>query len=144
MPVEALPLSLSLANTYYYPSGSIPIGVAVMAIALAGIPTGFPYQNRPDHLRRKHVGAKVSWARFDVPGAVLIFLATLAFTAGFQEAGSRFSWDSAYVITLLVMSAVLWAALMLWERHVTLQSKIREPVLPWRFFTNRKTVGLMA
>ena len=85
---------------------------------------------------------KNEWTKVDIPGTILILLATLAFTACFQEADSRFPWNSPYVITLLVLSIVLWTALILWERHVTLASKSREPILPWRFFTNRATVGL--
>jgi hypothetical protein len=80
--------------------------------------------------------------RVDIPGTILVMLATLSFTSCFQEAGSRFSWGSAYVVTLLVVSVVLWTVLILWERHVTLAGKAREPILPWRFFTNRATVGL--
>lgn len=86
---------------------------------------------------------RTAWARVDIPGTVLLLLATLSFTACFQEADSRFAWDSAYVITLLIVSVILWIALLVWERYVTLAGKIREPVLPWRFFTRRGSLGLL-
>ncbi|KAH8897431.1 putative efflux pump antibiotic resistance protein [Thozetella sp. PMI_491] len=117
---------------------NIPIGVFLAALALVGIPNEFPYQNRPEHWRRKG-GFNTAWAKIDIPGTALVFLATLSFTACFQEADSRFAWNSAYVITLLVVSIALWVVLIIWERHVTLAGKTREPVLPWRFFTNRAT-----
>ena len=150
-------------------TGSIPVGAVVLALALVGIPNGFPYQGTegsPDATARRAGGghghghghehgafvgsrskaaskAATAWARIDVPGTLLILLATLAFTACFQEADSRFPWNSAYVISLLVASGVLWIALIVWERHVTLTSKIREPVLPWTFFTDRTTISLL-
>ncbi|KAF2868357.1 major facilitator superfamily domain-containing protein [Massariosphaeria phaeospora] len=98
---------------------NIPIGAFVTVLALVGIPNGFPYQGRPEPRHQPGTGGIV-WGKIDLPGTALILLATLSFTACFQEAESRFSWDSAYVITLLVASAVLWGALMVWERYVTL------------------------
>ncbi|TEY56422.1 hypothetical protein BOTCAL_0225g00020 [Botryotinia calthae] len=72
-----------------------------------------------------------------------MLFAVLAFTACFMEADSRFPWKSAYVITLLIASVILSIALLTWERHVTLTDKVREPVLPWRFFTNRVMIGIL-
>ena len=81
--------------------------------------------------------------RIDIPGTLLLLFATLALTAGFEEADARFPWRSAYVITLLILSGVLWISLVLWERHVTTSSHVREPVLPWRFLTNRRMISLL-
>lgn len=123
----------------------MPVGVPLALIAIFAIPNGFPYHNRIDrNLSENSVGAENVWARIDMPGTLLLLLETLAFTACFQEAESCFKWDSAYVITLLVVSVILWTALMIWERRVTLASGTREPVLPWRFFTDRVTLGLFA
>lgn len=89
------------------------------------------------------MGTGMLWSKIDLPGSLLLILATLSFTSCFQEADSRFPWNSAYVITLLILSVVIWALLLLWERHVTLASKVREPVLPWRFFSSRVILGLL-
>jgi Na+/melibiose symporter-like transporter len=86
---------------------------------------------------------KESYNRVDFLGAMLLLLATLSLTAGFEEAGARFPWKSAYVICLLTVSGLLWVVLMVWERYVTNSSKTREPVLPWRFMRNRVMVGLL-
>ena len=83
------------------------------------------------------------FGRIDFLGGLLLLLATLTLTAGFQEAGSQYPWRSAYVITLLIASGLIWIALILWERHVTLAGGIREPVLPWVFLTNRVVFGLL-
>ncbi|KAH7385161.1 major facilitator superfamily domain-containing protein [Phaeosphaeria sp. MPI-PUGE-AT-0046c] len=81
--------------------------------------------------------------RVDFAGATLLLLATLSLTSSFEEAGSRFSWASAYVITLIVISGALWIILILWERSITHYAPLMEPVLPWRFFGNRAMVSLM-
>ncbi|ROW13544.1 hypothetical protein VPNG_04491 [Cytospora leucostoma] len=119
----------------------VPIGALVLVLAVVGIPNGFPYHRQSD--RRTSVTDQRTLSRVDIPGSILLMMSSLSFTACFQEAESRFAWGSAYVITLLIATVVLWALLLLWERHVTLSSKIREPVLPWRFFTNRAMIGVL-
>src|SRR4051812_49102040 len=96
---------------------SIPVGIIALIIAIFGIPDGFPYQGRRYLVSQRGFTRSMKiWGKMDFPGALLLLLATLSFTACFQEAGSRFSWHSAYVITLLVVSAVSWVLLMAWER----------------------------
>jgi Na+/melibiose symporter-like transporter len=79
----------------------------------------------------------------DILGSGLLLLATLAVTAGFEEADSRFPWKSAYVISLLTIGGLLWILFSFWERYVTLAKANREPVLPWRFFSERALVGIL-
>lgn len=124
---------------------SVPIGAFAFILAIVGIPNGFPYQNQPTHqsVKWRDVISKSTLDRLDIPGAALLVLATLSLTAGFEEAGSQFPWKSGYVISLLTISGVLWIVLIVWERHVTLHSTIREPVLPWTFLNNRIMVGIL-
>ncbi|KAI1842149.1 hypothetical protein JX266_011682 [Neoarthrinium moseri] len=121
---------------------NVPVGVVGLALAIVGIPPGFPHDQKSVH-RSKLPPPSRPLARLDIPGCVLLLLATMSIAAAFQEAGSRFSWGSAYFITLLVVSFLLWLALVIWERHVTLSNAIREPVLPWRFLTNRVMMGAL-
>lgn len=81
--------------------------------------------------------------RLDIPGTALIFLATLALTSAFEEADKTFAWNSAYVITLLSASAIMWVVLVVWERHVTIANTIREPILPWPFLKSRQMMGIL-
>lgn len=128
-------------------SPSVPIGAAAFVVLLCAMPSGFPYQHKHQAGRRHRRGLRAPTAylaRLDLLGSTLLLLATLSLTAGFEEADSRFAWNSAYVISLLVVSVVLWIALGAWERRVTLKSAIREPVLPWRFLTSRAMIGILA
>ncbi|KAI1121538.1 major facilitator superfamily domain-containing protein [Nemania abortiva] len=124
---------------------NVPIALPALIIAIYALPKDFPYHGQPDRQPKsfKSLFSKLTLHRIDIPGTVLILFATLALTAGFEEADKQFPWRSAYVITLLTASGLLWIVLILWERHVTLSSKIREPVLPWRFFKNREMMGIL-
>ncbi|KAH8890386.1 putative multidrug resistance protein fnx1 [Thozetella sp. PMI_491] len=87
--------------------------------------------------------SKSTLKKVDILGSVILLFAVLSLTAGFEEADAEFAWNSAYVITLLVLSACLWILLFLWERRVTRSESMQEPVLPWRFFQQRVMVGLL-
>ncbi|KAI1743096.1 putative efflux pump antibiotic resistance protein [Xylaria scruposa] len=118
---------------------NVPIGAVGLVLAWAGIPDRFPRQ----HQSTRSPKLSEMMSRIDFAGSGLLVLATTSFTAAFQEAGSQFSWGSAYVITLLVASVILWLLLLLWERRVTLGMKSREPVFPWRFIQSRKLAGIL-
>lgn len=108
------------------------------------MPRDFPFQGQESYdLRLSHTSAKSTVGRLDIVGAILLLFAVTLLTAGFEEAGSLFPWDSAYVITLLVISALSWVLLIIWERRVTLKNSILEPILPWRFFTQRSIGGIL-
>lgn len=109
------------------------------------MPWDFPYQGQPNHqpTSTRKFFSKAVLKRVDVLGTILVLLATLSLTAGFEEAGSQFPWKSPYVITLLTVSGLLCIGLITWERSVTLANRTMEPVLPWRFLTNHRMVGLL-
>ncbi|KAH9906955.1 putative efflux pump antibiotic resistance protein [Xylariomycetidae sp. FL2044] len=121
---------------------NVPLGVVSICLGYFALPNNFPYQGQPDFMVPK-LATMSSFKRVDFLGSGLLLIATLTITAGLQEAGNRFPWKSAYVITLLVASFLFWAALLVWERYVTLADAVREPVLPWRFLTNRVVAGIL-
>jgi MFS family permease len=122
---------------------NVPIGVVGLILAITSIPAGFPYHNQLAHPNNMSGRPPRPLARLDIPGCVLLLLATMSIVAAFQEGGSRFSWGSAYFIALLVVSVVLWIALAIWECRMTLANTTREPILPWRFLTDRVVLGIL-
>ncbi|KAI0873431.1 putative multidrug resistance protein fnx1 [Hypoxylon argillaceum] len=122
-----------------------PIAASALFIALVAIPKGFGMANTQS---KKSEGDDPSWkhslSRIDALGTILVLFATLSLVAGFEEAGSRFPWKSAYVISLLTISGLLWIALAIWERRVTFSEGKQEPILPWRFFTNRAMISILS
>ncbi|KAI1412104.1 putative multidrug resistance protein fnx1 [Hypoxylon sp. FL1857] len=124
---------------------NVPIAAPAFFLTIFALPNGFPYHNQPNR-RQVNAGGllgKATLSRIDIPGTILILFATLALTSAFEEADQRFPWRSAYVITLLIFSGIFWIILALWERRVTLSDGVREPILPWRFLTNRGMMGIL-
>lgn len=120
-----------------------------MAVALVFAAIGFPRHFPPQGSHGSkfdsvlHVLTKPIRDRLDVLGAALILGAVVLLTAAFEEAGSVFPWRSAYVVASIIISGVLWILLFIWEYHITRENNTREPVLPWRFFTNRLMIGVL-
>ena len=89
-------------------------------IGLAAIPLGL------SRLRESHGPA----ARLDVTGVGLVTASALGLVWGLVRANSR-GWTSPEIAISLVAGVVLLVAFVAWERRV------REPMLPMRFFRNR-------
>lgn len=63
-----------------------------------------------EHKRRKNI------ANFDAIGSVLLLAATVLVVFGLQQGGTgAYAWDSAVVITTLVIGCICWPALFIWE-----------------------------
>ncbi|ORX94599.1 MFS multidrug transporter-like protein [Clohesyomyces aquaticus] len=123
---------------------NVPAAAPALALAFFALPSNFPHhgQDRPKRTF-KNLLTKHNIEKLDIIGTVLLLLASLALTAGFEETGSHFQWKSAYTISLLTVSGLLWITLLVWERWVTKKGAAAEPVLPWRFFTNRAMLSLL-
>ncbi|KAF1951063.1 MFS multidrug transporter-like protein [Byssothecium circinans] len=124
---------------------NVPAAAPAQALAIFALPSNFPYHGQADRPRRtfKSLITKQTTEKLDFLGATLLLLASLSLTAAFEEAGSHFPWKSAYVITLLTVSGLLWIVLIVWERYVTKRATPIEPVLPWRFMTDRAMLSLL-
>ena len=116
----------------------------ILLLVVVCIPKNFPYHGNPNVPSRtlKSILSSKNIARIDFIGGALLLVATLALVAALEEAGLDFGWKSSFVITLIVVSGVLWIAFVFWERHVTLGSGVIEPVFPWRLLTSRVWLGM--
>ncbi|HEY7431856.1 MAG TPA: DHA2 family efflux MFS transporter permease subunit [Streptosporangiaceae bacterium] len=99
---------------------NLPIGVAVVALAIALIPA--------TQVRRQH--------RLDVTGVVLASAALLAICYGLVE-GQRYNWGTikGFVsIPLVIGAGVVLLGVFLWVQAAT---QNREPLVPFALFRNR-------
>ncbi|KAH7128161.1 MFS multidrug transporter-like protein [Dendryphion nanum] len=124
---------------------NVPAAAPALALAIFALPGNFPYHGQVNQPKRtfKSLMTRRKMEKLDFIGAILLLLASLSLTAAFEEAGLQFPWNSAYVITLLTVSGFLWIVLLLWERRITPERSPVEPVLPWRFMTNRAMLSLL-
>lgn len=123
---------------------NVPIAFPAILIVFWYVPRGFPYHNKPRSL--KQLISRATMKRVDLLGSTLLLLATLSLVAAVEEAGTSHGWRSAFVITLLVLSAVLWIFFLLWERYITRKEDMVgavEPIFPWRFIKNRIWLGMI-
>ena len=112
-----------------------------MVLALVAIPARFPNHERPRQHEKSLFGDATR--RIDFPGFFLFLSACLLLVCALQEAGTDYSWSSPLIISFLIISGVLWAAFLGWQRVIEYQDTIREAVFPWRFMTNRVLMGTL-
>ncbi|KAI4189457.1 MAG: hypothetical protein LQ348_003790 [Seirophora lacunosa] len=108
------------------------VGAVAALIIIVCIPNGFPNQLRSDSEKSEsaRTNLNVLLGRVDVLGTAMLLVATTLLVAALQEAGTAFSWKSAFVIILLTISGLIWPAFLIWDRRVTLIGKEREPIFP--------------
>lgn len=72
----------------------VPLGAVAFLAACIGMPWDFPYQGQPNHqpINPGKLFSKEVLGSVDVLGTLLVLLAALSLTAGFEEAGSQFPW----------------------------------------------------
>src|SRR6266436_6086726 len=92
---------------------NVPIGIVLAPLALL-------------RLRESH-GPRT---RFDLPGVALVSAGLFGIVWGLVR-GNGQGWGSAEIVTALVGGAIVLALFALWELRV------KEPMLPMRFFRNR-------
>jgi hypothetical protein len=124
---------------------SIPPGVLAGIVVVLCIPSNFPHQGHPGY-RTRNVTAiisKATFGRVDFLGAGILLAATLLFVAALEEAGKTYPWRSAFVISLLTISGILWIVFLAWERRLTRDTTAQEPVFPWRFVQSWVWIGMI-
>ncbi|KAJ2971514.1 hypothetical protein NUW58_g9397 [Xylaria curta] len=124
---------------------NVPAGLVVVVVIFFSIPNGFPHHAKPPHERPNlgRVFSSDSIKRLDHLGTALLLLATVFLVSALEEAGKHYPWKSAFIITFLIISGLSWIAFFIWERRVTLQGNVREPVFPWRFVQSRVWIGML-
>lgn len=117
---------------------SIPTGIVDVALVLAALPADLRHgqatrqQQGPGYIKR-------ILQRIDGLGTVLLLGASLLLITALQLAGDQYAWSSSVVVALLVIAAILFASFFTWEYMISNKPRrnLREPVFPWRFFSNR-------
>ncbi|GKU09326.1 mfs-type transporter [Fusarium langsethiae] len=71
-----------------------------------------------------------NWARIDYLGIFLLLSASVLLVFALEEGGTRYRWDSAVVISTLVIAIVFFFGFGFWEVHVERSSSKQEPVFP--------------
>jgi EmrB/QacA subfamily drug resistance transporter len=101
---------------------NVPIGIVALIVTSSVLQLPF---TRRDH-------------RIDFEGAALLVAGVSALLLALVWGGNEYEWGSTMILGLLVASAVLLAAFVLWE------GRAEEPILPLRLFRGRVfTIGVL-
>ena len=130
--VEVSALSMDTANCHPRtdPCESGPCMLAATVCLVVGWPKG------------AHVFyERHRWTTFDFIGGFLTIAASVNVVFSLQEAGQgAYAWNSAVVLSTLIVGSVCWLLLLSWEYYVSrdkgLVSSIA-PMFPFRLITNR-------
>jgi len=89
-----------------------------------------------DKLSREH------FTKLDLLGAFLLLSGSILVVFGFEEAGSKYPWNSLAVVASLVVGGLLMVAFFIYEKYVARPGSVKEPMLPFRLLSSRSFVGL--
>jgi MFS family permease len=123
---------------------NVPFGCILVTMLAITIPNSFPEHHLPAAQRTsilKKFTSVQNLKKTDWIGTLLLLTAMVLLVASMEQAGLGNDWNSALVLSMLVISVVLWLAFTAWERRLTLRSGLREPVMPFRFLQSRATLG---
>ncbi|KAF4636426.1 hypothetical protein G7Y89_g1666 [Cudoniella acicularis] len=124
---------------------NVPAGVMILVLILSSIPANFPHQGDASYipLSLKQKFSRNSLLKIDLIGVPLLLGASLLLVTVLLEGGTQFAWNSATSISLFVISALLWSLFMVNERIITSETRLPEPIFPWRFLFNREWMGVL-
>jgi hypothetical protein len=118
---------------------NVPAAMVALLVLFLCLPNGFPYHGSATPKSK----TRSSVARIDVVGALILLGATILLVTAIQEAGTRYAWNSAFVIAMLTVSGVLWLAFLGWSKVVSTMKSGIESVFPWSFVHSRIWMGLL-
>ncbi|KIN02299.1 hypothetical protein OIDMADRAFT_103461 [Oidiodendron maius Zn] len=99
--------------------------IAVMAVAVLAV--AWPTHSKEQTRKRDPI-----FAQIDIPGALLLLVASVLLVFALQEAGAlRFNWNSSIIITALSISGISWVAFIAWISWLSFKTKLHaKPIFP--------------
>jgi hypothetical protein len=109
--------------------------VAVVAIIVLSVAW-------PGYLKRETRKRTAPLAQMDIPGALLLLVASVLLVFALQEAGAlRYKWNSAIIVASLTISGISWCAFIAWVYWLSSsRSKLHmKPIFPIKAVLQRPT-----
>jgi uncharacterized membrane protein len=105
------------------------------------LPAHFPYTREEDSPTKLKLGQKLR--RIDILGVFLLLASSFLFVTAIEEGGIHYAWNSALVLTLLILSVLLIFGITGWSKYFTKRKTLQESVLPWTILSDRYALGLL-
>ena len=75
---------------------------------------------------------------------MLLLAASILLVFALEEAGQRYSWKSAVIISTITLAGFCWISFIGWEYFVDESRSSQEPIFPLRLLKDRIFVGMMS
>ena len=126
-------------------ANSAPGGAAAIVLIAVCLPSASSYSwpnGMKAQLCRKF--SKASLSRLDPLGVMLLLAASILLVFALEEAGQRYSWKSAVIISTIALAGICWVSFVGWEYLVDKSRASQEPIFPLRLLKDRILVGMMS
>ncbi|KAI0892714.1 drug resistance transporter EmrB/QacA subfamily [Annulohypoxylon nitens] len=121
-----------------------PAGVVATGLVAFVMPTHFPnLDNLTVRLTFRTKISRASLRRLDTLGAVLLLFSSALIVFAFEEAGSRYSWKSPVILSMITIGGMLFIGFIVWEKLVDRPRAAQEPIFPLRLMKDRMFSALI-
>lgn len=131
-------VNLLIANSA--PGGVAAIVLIATCLPSASLPSG--HKTMKAQLRSKF--SKASLSRLDTLGVVFLLAASILLVFALEEAGQRYSWKSAVIVSTITLAGICWISFIGWEYLLDKSPSPQEPIFPLRLLKDRVLVGMMS
>lgn len=88
--------------------------------------------------------SKAPLSRIDTLGVIFLLTASVLLVFALEEAGQRYPWSSAVIVSTITLSGICWIAFVGWEYFIEKSRSPQEPIFPMRLLKDRVLVGMMS
>ncbi len=139
-PTQMPPRKVNLLIANSAPGGVAAIVLIATCLPSASLPSG--HKTMKAQLRSKF--SKASLSRLDTLGVVFLLAASILLVFALEEAGQRYSWKSAVIVSTITLAGICWISFIGWEYLLDKSPSPQEPIFPLRLLKDRVLVGMMS
>ncbi len=126
-------------------ANSAPGGVAAIVLIATCLPSAsLPSGHKTMKAQFSSKFSKASLSRLDTLGVVLLLAASILLVFALEEAGQRYPWKSAVIISTITLAGICWISFIGWEYLLDKSQSPQEPIFPLRLLKDRVLVGMMS
>lgn len=114
-------------------NSSLPIGIVPLVLLYAFMPSKFPDSSSS----KTKTPTFQELTIIDYMGAISLFGFCVFLVAAFQEANTRYRWNSAVVIILFVFSGLFFFTFLGWQKYLSTITTSVKAMFPWKLMKHR-------
>jgi hypothetical protein len=120
-----------------------PPGLVAIVIIAIFLPASKDAGNLSFDERLRSKFSRESTRRVDLVGAISLLAASVLLVFALESGGSRYPWNSAAIISTLVLSGLAWIVFIAWEIRLERANTTPEPIFAMGLLKNRQLASMM-